>query len=386
MASTILHVDMDAFFAAIEQRDKPELRGKPVVIGAGRNQRGVVSTASYEARRFGIHSAMPSREAGRRCPGAIFIPPDMARYHKVSVQLFNILDSFTGFVEPVSVDEAFLDVTGVTRLFGDGPCIAEKIRNVIRTELRLTASVGVASNKFLAKIASDMNKPDGVTIVPDDADSIRKFLAPLPVGKLWGVGNITRSQFQKHGIHTIGDIQRMSVESLRPILSDRSIRHFKALAIGEDARVVEAAGEEKSISREHTFDVDAMDDDVIKKTLISLISDVGRRLRASGNSAGVIHIKIRWKNFETITRQKTLSQPICDDSELRNSALAIYNGITIRGPVRLIGMGVVLTKPLEDQQLLLFETPNPEKARQERLSRAVDTIRQKFGKNSIQNH
>ncbi|MBQ3811143.1 MAG: DNA polymerase IV, partial [Kiritimatiellae bacterium] len=205
---SILHVDMDAFFASVEQRDRPELRGRPVIVGAGPHERGVVSTCSYEARRFGVHSAMPSREAFRLCPQGVFLPPDGARYMAASAKVFGIFDRYTPLVQGLSCDEAFLDVSGAEKLFGDAVSIARRIRADIAGELHLTASVGVATNKFLAKVASDLNKPDGLTVVPEDAEGIRAFLAPLPVGRIFGVGRVTGEALAAAGIRTIGDLQR----------------------------------------------------------------------------------------------------------------------------------------------------------------------------------
>lgn len=385
MNRIILHVDMDAFYAAVEQRDHPEWRGKPVIVGAGPTERGVVSTASYEARKFGVKSAMPSRTAARLCPHGIFVTPNMKRYGEVSEQVFALLEGFTPLIEPVSVDEAFLDVSGATRLFGDGPTIANAIRHTIRESLQLTASVGVATNKFLAKLSSDMNKPDGVTVVPRDPDEIVNFLAPLPVGKLWGVGTTTRATLEKHGLTTIGRIQAIALTKLSALLPERTARHFKALAMGEDDRPVEPRTEELSISREHTFDQDVDDRDVIHDRLLMAVANVGRRLRRAGKRARVVHIKVRWKNFETITRQKTLPEAVCDDDAIRRACLELWAAVPMAAPVRLIGMGVSGFNVDRDAQLTLFGEGDrsPQRRKQERLSQAVDSIRSRFGGKSI---
>ena len=227
-----LHVDMDAFYAAVEQRDHPEYRGRPVVVGAPPDQRGVVATASYEARVFGIHSAMPSREAGQRCPHAIFLPPDMPRYEMVSAQVFAIFDRYTPYVEGLSIDEAFLDVSGSQRLYGPGEQIARRIKNDVQSELALTCSVGVAPNKFLAKLGSEYRKPDGLTVLPFDQKSIVAFLRPLPVTRLWGVGKVTQQAFDRAALYTIGDVQDAPLALLQGVVGPHSAAQLRALAFG----------------------------------------------------------------------------------------------------------------------------------------------------------
>jgi nucleotidyltransferase/DNA polymerase involved in DNA repair len=248
-----LHVDMDAFYASVEQRDHPEYRGKPVVVGCPPDQRGVVATASYEARTFGIHSAMPSREAGQRCPHAIFLPPDMPRYEMVSAQVFEIFGRYTPFVEGLSIDEAFLDVTGSLRLYGPGEEIARRIKADILSELALTCSVGVAPNKFLAKLGSEYRKPDGLTVLPFDPKAIIAFLRPLPVTRLWGVGKVTRQAFDRAALHTIGDVQDAPLALLQGVVGPHNAAHLRALAFGDDPARSNSMSARKSISREHTF-------------------------------------------------------------------------------------------------------------------------------------
>jgi DNA polymerase-4 len=379
----ILHVDMDAFFASVEQRDHPEWRGRPLVVGAGPRERGVVAAASYEARKFGIRSAMPSREAGRRCPDAIFTPPDMDRYAAVSKLVFRIFERFTPCIEPLSIDEAFLDVTGSLRLFGDGPVIAGRIRGAIRDELRLTASVGVARNKFLAKVASDINKPDGLTIVPNDDAGVARFLAPLPISCLWGVGKVTRTALEEGGLRTVGDVRRASQAHLAGLVGDDRARHFKALAEGVDDRDIVTDWEEKSISREHTFPEDCLDPDVVKGALLDLVDDVGRRLRAAGKYAEVVQLKLRWQGFETITRQRTPDDPICDDFALRSVATSLLSSVPLEKPVRLVGFGASRITGARSGQLPLFRRDGLNPGKTERLSRAVDNIREKVGEDRI---
>jgi len=379
----ILHVDMDAFFAAVEQRDHPELRGKPVVVGAPPDQRGVVSTCSYEARAFGVHSAMPSREAFQRCPQAVFLPPDMPRYAAVSRQVFAIFERFSPLVEPVSIDEAFLDVTGSKRLFGEPETIAASIRAAIRAETGLTASVGVAGNKFLAKLASESRKPDGLTVVPRDRAALLAFLAPLPVGRLWGVGKMMRDLLEQHGYRTIGDLQRASEASLAPIIGPHAAGHLLRLAFGEDEREIETDFEEKSISREHTFLADCRDPEMLRAVLRDLADDVGRRLREAGKFAGVGRLKLRWADFQTLTRQRTFPAPVCDDFTLRRLALDLFEAEPLIQPVRLIGFGVSGFAAERHEQLSLFEDPADRRDRDEKLCHTVDRLREKLGRDQI---
>jgi len=378
----ILHVDMDAFYASVEQRDHPEYRGRPVIVGSPPDRRGVVSAASYEARKFGVHSAMPSREAGRRCPQGVFLPPRMSRYEAVSRQILRIFERFTPWIEPLSIDEAFLDVTGSLRLHGPGPEIAAKIRASIRAELDLTASVGVAPNMFLAKIASDLHKPDGLTVVPEDPSAIRAFLAPLPCGRLWGAGKVTEAILTRAGLRTIGDVQRCAPAALAALVGEHSAGHLQALALGLDDRRVETGDDEKSISRENTFDVDCADRGTVEAMLVDLTDDVGRRLREAGRYATVARIRIRWKSFRTISRQKRLDAPRCDDFSLRAAARGLFAAEHLVEPVRLIGFGV---SGLVDGPgpATLFDETEGGVARKERLSRVMDTINRRYGRGAV---
>jgi DNA polymerase-4 len=380
---TILHVDMDAFYASVEQRDRPEFRGRPVIVGAAPDARGVVAACSYEARRFGVRSAMPSREAGRLCPEGVFLPPDMKRYEAASRQVFAIFERFTPLVEGLSIDEAFLDVTGSRRLFGDGPAIARAIKEATRKETGLTASVGVATNKFLAKVASDLGKPDGLTVVPQEREAIGAFLAPLPVDRLWGVGRVTQDALAKHGIRTIGDVQHLAPAQLAGIVGAHAAAHFLRLAWGDDEREVETGIAEKSLSREHTFPVDSRSADEIRGTLLDLVEDVGRRLRESGKFAGTARLKLRWKDFETIVRQTPLEPPCCDDAALREAAERLLAAESLAKPVRLIGFGVSRLTSERAWQPGLFDGSSAETTRRERLSRTVDAIRREHGGGSV---
>jgi len=383
MIRTILHIDMDAYYASVEQRDQPALRGQPVVVGAAPDARGVVAAASYEARAYGIRSAMPSREAARRCPHAIFVSPRHAHYAAVSREIFAIFGRYTPEVEPLSIDEAFLDVTGVRKLFGEGPEIAERIRADLRRELGLTASAGVAPNKFLAKLASEMHKPDGLTVVPTAPLEIKAFLASLPVGRIWGVGPVLEQKLQAVGMLTIGDLQGASTGRLDAVAGRHVADHLRKLAMGEDLRAVETVTADKSLSREHTFSRDVRDAAILERTLAQLVRDVGQRLRAAGLYAGGVRIKIRWQGFRTITRQSQLDPPCCDASNLRDAALRLFRAEPLRQPVRLLGFGVQDLQAHPTQQLQLFAQDEGQRARRERLSQTVDALRQRYGEQSI---
>ena len=380
---TILHIDMDAYFASVEQRDNPALRGKPVVVGAAGDARGVVAAASYEARAFGIHAAMPSREAARRCPQVIFVPPRHAYYAEVSKQIFAMFARYTPEVEPLSIDEAFLDVSGAHSLFGDGREIAERIRADIRQETGLTASAGVAPNKFLAKLASEMHKPDGVTVVPTLPLEIKAFLAPLHVGCIWGVGPVLEKKLQAVGMRTIGDLQCAAPEKLDAVAGKHTADHLRKLAFGEDSRAVETLTSDKSLSREHTYSRDVRDAAVLERTLRQLVDDVARRLRAAGLYARTVRIKIRWQGFQTITRQCTLDAPCCDDVSLREVAMRLFRAEPLLHPVRLIGFGLQDLQSRPTQQLSLFDQDDGKRARRERLSHTVDQLRQRYGDTSV---
>lgn len=382
MDKVILHVDMDAFYASIEQRDQPKLRGRPVIVGASPDQRGVVAASSYEARRFGVYSAMPSREAGRLCPQGVFIPPDMPRYEAVSREIMTILERFTPLIEPLSLDEAFLDVTGGQRMFGSGPEIGRRIKDTILAETGLTASVGVASNKFLAKLASDLEKPDGLTVAPSGREAVLAFLAPMSVGRVWGVGEVMRVTLERAGIRTIGDLQTTSPGKLAALIGGHLAQHLLRLAWGEDARELELDTLAKSISREYTFGADCADRRRVEAVLMELLDDVGIRLREDGRHAGVLKLKLRWKDFTTFTRQVRLPRPSNDDITLREAARKLFAIQRLIRPVRLIGVGVSSLAPME-RQLTLFDLPDPAMESRERLSHTVDAIRRRYGAGSI---
>lgn len=380
---TILHVDMDAFYASVEQRDNPALRGKPVIVGAPHHQRGVVSACSYEARAFGVHSAMPSQEAWRRCPQAIFVPCDMACYELASRQIFAVFERFSPAVEPLSIDEAFIDVTGACRLFGDGRTIATKIRTAIRSEIGLPASVGVAHNKFLAKLASQRAKPDGILEMPHDLTAVVAMLGKLEVGALWGVGRVTEKRLRAAGYHFVRDIQQADPRALAELLGSSLAQHLLLLAHGEDQREVETGVAEKSISRETTFLQDCTAADHLRITLLDLVDEVGQRLRAQGHYATTGRIKIRWSDFRTITRQAPFDTPVCDDFSLRTLADNLFQAERLIQPVRLIGFGVSGFTTKRDEQLSLFDHTPAVRTKRERLCHTIDELREKLGGHAI---
>lgn len=383
-ARVFLHVDMDAFYASVEQRDHPEYRGKPLVVGSPPDQRGVVSTASYEARAFGIHSAMSSGEAGRRCPHAIFVPPDMPLYEGVSEQIFSIFGRYTPFVEGLSIDEAFLDVTGSQRLYGAGEEIGRRIKADILAETALTCSVGVAPNKFLAKLGSEYRKPDGLVVLPVDRPAIIAFLRPLPITRLWGVGKVTRQAFDRAALHTIGDIQDAPLPLLQTVVGPHAAAHFRSLAFGDDPREIELDVREKTLSREHTFLHDERSRATLDTVLFELVGDVARRLRADGRLATGGRLKVRWKDFETFTRQRPFPVPTRVEDDLQGLAQSLFRDIALSQPVRLIGFGVTgLVERDTTRQLDLFDLPVETRSKKERLDKTVDQIRDRHGPAAI---
>lgn len=374
---TILHVDMDAFYAAVEERDRPELRGKPVIIGAdpkGGAGRGVVSTANYAARKFGVGSAMPISTAYRLCPQGIYIPPDMAKYSAISQEIREIFEEFTDLVEPVSVDEAFLDVTASVRLFGFGETIASRIKARIRERTKLTASVGVATAKLIAKIASDLKKPDGLVVVPPGTE--RAFLAPLPVRRLWGIGPKMEERLAKLGIHTVGQLADAKVTRL---LGTHGL-DLQRLARGEDDRpVVSDAGPARSVSVEHTFDVDEGSPRVLRKALLRLADELSRRLRAESLAGRTVTLKYRDENFRTTTHARSGKTPTNVASDLFQIASALFDEVHGSLKVRLLGIGVSgFSDPVQKS---LFEEETPRRGA--RIDELRDTVRKRFGKEAL---
>jgi DNA polymerase-4 len=307
----------------------------------------------------------------------------MARYDAVSRQVFTIFERFTPLVEAVSIDEAFLDVTGSRRLFGEPQAIAATIRATIREETGLTASAGVAGNKFLAKLAGEIRKPDGLTVVPRERAAVLAFLDPLKVNRLWGVGKVTCELLERHGYRTIGDIQRTSEAALAAVIGHHAAGHLLRLSFGEDERSVETEFEEKSISREHTFPVDCRDPEILRATLRDLVDDVGHRLREAGKYAGVARLKLRWSDFQTLTRQRALPSAVCDDFTLRRIALELLAAEPLIQPVRLIGFGVSGLAAERQEQMSLFADPADRRERDEKLCRTVDRLRNTLGREQI---
>jgi DNA polymerase IV len=374
MGRVILHADMDAFYASVEQRDRPELAGQPVIVG-GLGKRGVVSTASYEARRFGVHSAMPTAQARRLCPEGVFLTGRMEAYVEASHQIREAFLDYTDLIEPLSLDEAFLDVTGSVRLFGDGRSIAESLRERVWESTHLRVSVGVAESKFMAKVASDQQKPDGLTVVAPGGEAA--FLAPLPVSRLWGVGKVTQNRMQARGWRTIADIQELARETLVAEFGASSGQHYYALCRGLDDRPVVPERSPLSVSRETTFEDDLLSDVQLRATLLSLSEDVGMRLRRKGLSGETVRLKIRFPPFRTLTRQARMQEASHDDMTIYKTALELLEKVRTSGQaVRLIGVGMTdLVARSEFAQSELFGNPVEEG----RVDQTLDEIRVRFG-------
>jgi DNA polymerase-4 len=375
----IIHLDMDAFYAAVEVLDDPELKGKPVIVG-GSKERGVVSSASYEARKFGVHSAQPIATAARLCPQGVFLPVRMWRYQEISQQIFQIFQRFSPLVEPLSLDEAFLDVTGSTRLFGTPEEIATKIKEQVVEETGLTVSAGVAPSKFVAKIASDMQKPDGLTIVPEG--KVEEFLEPLPIEKLWGVGKATRKILAHLGVRTIGDLGLLSSKLLVRKLGKQGL-HLYLLAKGVDEREVEPEREVKSVGHEDTYPIDISDVEEARKQLLSLATRVAKRLRGYGLVGKTVTLKVKYYDFVQITRSITLGEPTDDNRKIFQTCCDLLEKTEVgRRPVRLLGISLSqLSDSDETKQLALFAVEEPDRSR--RLNKALDTISEKFGDKAI---
>ncbi|MDB5289028.1 MAG: dinB [Phycisphaerales bacterium] len=375
---TIFHVDMDAFFASVEQLDDPSLRGKPVLVGYD-GPRGVVAAASYEARVFDCHSAQPMAVAKRRCPHAVIVPVRFERYREVSRRMFEIFDEFSPVVEPLSVDEAFLDLTGGEKLQGEAEAVARRLKSRVFEELGLTASIGVAPNKFLAKLASDLRKPDGLVVVR--AEDIDALLPPMPVTKLWGVGPATAERLRLVGVRTIGDLRKHSAEVLDKLVGGDAERLLR-LAHGIDDRPVVCDREAKSIGQEQTFGVDVDAPDEVRRVLFEQVEQVGRRLRKHALSARTVSLKIRYGDFETISRSTTLKDATASTAELWTAACALFDAWAAHSfrPVRLIGVSAAQLSS-QGAQMSLFADPADEK--QKRLDAVADRITAKYGSSAI---
>lgn len=377
-ARSILHVDMDAFYASVEQRDNPELRGKPVVVGGGMN-RGVVAAASYESRVFGIRSAMPMVEARRRCPNLCRVAPRMSHYQNVSRQIFAVFREFTPLVEGLSLDEAFLDVTSSLRLFGTGRDIAQAIKTRIHEQTELTASVGVADNKLVAKIASDLDKPDGLVVI--SSDDVQARLDPLPVEVIPGIGKQTLARLQRIDIRTIADLRQAPNHDLEPIFG-RFTQKTRDRAGGIDDRPVVPARAEKSISAEETYDKDLSDRHDMERQLLRLTERTSSRLRKARVAAGTVQVKIRQADFQTFTRQKRLRPPGNGTDEIFELARELLRAWLADNPdarIRLLGVGGNNLAPAGQGDLF----GGQESAPGTDVDRAVDEIRDRFGGASV---
>jgi len=376
---TIIHVDMDAFFASVEIRDHPEFENKPVIVGGRADARGVVAAANYIARAFCIHSAMPVSTALRLCPEAVLLPPRLERYGEISHQIRAIFERFTPVVEPLSLDEAFLDVSGSLTLFGSAQTMGQRIKTVIRDELGLTASIGIAPNKLLAKIASDLEKPDGFVVVP--ADGIQAFLDPLPVSRIWGVGRVAERKLKGIGIHSIENLRKMDSDRLEPLFGQKTGRHLLACAQGMDSRPVVPDREAKSISHERTFPQDVDQEDILHSTLLGLTEQVMRRLRNAGKLARCVELKLRFADFSTTARSRHLAAPTDVTSEIWHVLQQLMQQHWNGQPVRLAGMGVSeLQHPEARQGDLFLEEKH---AHQQQVDRVEDEVRERFGKQAI---
>jgi DNA polymerase-4 len=374
----ILHIDLDAFFVAVEQLDDPTLAGKPVIVGGRPESRGVVSSASYEARRKGVRSAMPTAQALRLCPQAILISGHRTRYVEMSRRVMAILADYTPLLEPISIDEAFLDVTGTEHHYGPPGRLASAIQERIERELGLSASLGVATNKLVAKIASDYRKPHGITVVPAGEEA--RFLAPLPIRRLWGVGEVTGKELARMGVQTVGDLAAFPAETLRTRFGSQGEALWRA-SRGVDDSPVTPEHDAKSLSREETFAQDVRDAVTLRRELLRLSDAVAARLRRHNFQARTVALKLRYGDFTTISRQATLADATDAGPGIYAQVLALFESAWQRGrPVRLLGVTAAnLAQPA--RQLRLFEQ---EDLRQAQLDAALDRIRARFGDQAIQ--
>lgn len=377
----IAHVDMDAFFASVEQLLHPEWRGKPVIVGAdprGGKGRGVVAAASYEARKFGVHSALPISQAYRKCPNGIYVPPHGHVYQDYSRRVFAVLETFSPLIEPLSIDEAFLDLSGMGRLFPDVADMGREIKRRIKSATGLTASVGIAVSKSVAKIASDFDKPDGLTIVPPD--EVQAFLDPLPVSALWGVGQKMLATLRQMGVRTVADLRRIPLSVLETKFGKMGI-HVHKMARGEDQREVHPLDAVKSVSNERTFERDETDWQVVSDTTFALSEKVSGRLRRGGIRGRTVHLKIRFRDFKTFTRSYTLPAPTnLTDEIFRIVEMLLQEFDPLPMAVRLVGVGVSGLSAGEGEQLSLWEEDRRKKLA---LEKAMDRIQDKFGQDAI---
>ena len=378
--SQIIHIDMDAFFASVEQLDNPDLKGKPIVVGGTVEQRGVVAAASYEVRKYGIHSAMPTSQALKLCPNLIILPVRISRYSEISKQINKIFYDYTPEIEPISLDEAFLDVTGSINLFGSAEKIGKEIKTRIKKELKLTASVGIAPNKFLAKLASDLEKPDGFVVITEE--NKQEILDPLPISKIWGIGKITAKALKTKGINTVKQLRTAPIEILKTILGNQAA-NIQMLAQGIDDREVVSIRESKSVSAEETFPIDIIDKDILLNVLHSQVEEVANRLRDGKLEGKTITLKIRYKDFRTITRSFTMDKSTNNTQVLLQEAQQLFNQWYKKsaGALRLVGFGTSGLSPEGSGQKLLFF--DPQEKRQKTIDQVYDKIRGKYGEDSL---
>jgi DNA polymerase-4 len=378
----IAHMDLDAFFASCEQRDQPRYRGQPLVVGALPGRRGVVAAASYEAREFGIHSAMPIAEAYRRCPHAVYLRPDMDKYRRVSRQVFGILDTITPLVEAASIDEAYLDISGLEKLVGPPETIGRLIKQRIHEQTGLTASVGIGPNRLIAKLGSEYRKPDGLTVV--HPNQVADFLAPMPVANLRGLGRQTQKIFDRLGIRTVQQLRGYPLAVLDRHLGVKAAAAFYRQAQGIASDQVVPDRQRKSISKETTFETDVTDHPVLRDALRRLAADVAATARREGLSGSVVTLKIRFAGFQTHTRQHTRSTPTHDERDIFGTAWSLFvKGDLPHRPVRLIGVGISHWTDVHAVQPDLFDTPQRKRASQ-RLLETIDDVTARFGKGVLQ--
>ncbi len=374
----IIHIDMDAFYASVEERERPEIAAHPVIVGGSAASRGVVSAANYKARQFGVHSAMPTALAIKRCPHAILLPGNMSLYSDVSRQIRSVFERYTPVIEPLSLDEAFLDVEASRRLFGDAVEIGKKIKQDIKGELALVASVGVAPNKFLAKIASDLEKPDGFVVV--DPENIHAFLDPLPVSRIWGVGKSTLEYLNSINVYNIKELRELPHSILQQKFGKHGPR-LKELAQGIDGRLVVADHQAKSISQEETFANDIEDHKILRAHLLKLVEQVSWRLRQGDLFGRVVRLKIRLSDFKTVTRSVTLPNPTQTTQSIWKTSAALLDEFLsgCNRPIRLIGVGMSGFDDLANQQDLFADRFEPQK----KIDLVTDQINERYGSDAL---
>ncbi|MEA3276195.1 MAG: DNA polymerase IV [Pseudomonadota bacterium] len=378
----IAHMDLDAFFASCEQRQHPEYKGRPVVVGALPGHRGVVAAASYEARKFGIHSAMPISEAYRRCPEAVYLRPDMEKYRRASRQVFQILESITPGVEAASIDEAYLDVSGLEKLMGQPETIGREVKQRILAETGLTASVGIGLNRLIAKLGSEYRKPDGLTVVY--RDQVLEFLAPMPVANLRGLGRQTQKIFDRLGITTVAQLRSVPLQQLEQHLGNKAAASFHRQAFGIASDQVIPGRRRKSVSKETTFETDVRDHTVLHDALRGLAADVARTARQEGLLGSVVTLKIRFEGFETRTRQHKRAAPTHDERDILKTAWRLFlAGDLPKKPVRLIGVGISGWEENQPAQADLFDQPKQTEDNK-RLLKTIDAVAEKFGQGMLQ--